>query len=323
LNDWQKKIFSVVGLIILISGLLLVIKYQRDIINKQAIIQNSLVEMKKIQGDVTRNQTQYATPEDINKIANSLDLKLGPIKDDLNSLKAHITGIQTISVNSDGVNKTNLNSTSVTPRTDIPKNEPVDEFGYQRNAQNLTLSETFGKNTIPVGNVTFKAWQKEPWSVLQYPRKYSVINVLGTDEDGKTYTYSKFAVETNGKVYNLDINDAKLTELLPENKFRFSPRLFMGGDFGVSLLKPQFEFVPNLELMLFSRGVTSTYPSWLFLGLGLGYNTAGKNVLFMVSPVSYNVGQFIPFMKNLYLSTDIGIDVHGDFAVLGGVKVGL
>jgi len=32
----------------------LIIKYQRDIIAKQAIIQNSLVDMKKLPGDITR-----------------------------------------------------------------------------------------------------------------------------------------------------------------------------------------------------------------------------------------------------------------------------
>lgn len=321
---WKIKLLSAIGIIALFCGLLLVIKYQRDIINKQATIQDSLVEMKKIQGDVTRSQTQYATPADIDKLANSLDLKLDPIKDDLKTLNAHVTGIQTVTVVSNGDNKSNVASTTTTPRTDpIPANEPVDQFGYQKNAQTLALTEPFGKTEVPVGNVSFSAWQKAPWSYVINKRTYSVVNVLGSDEDGKSYTYSKFAVTVDGKVYDIDINDTKLVEELPQAKFRFSPRFYISMDFGSLISKPEFQFLPNLQLVLFSRGVNTSYPTWLFLGIGGGYNVNSKAFGMLISPFSYNIGQFIPFAKNIYVGPALGMDAHGNFSVLGGVRVGL
>jgi hypothetical protein len=324
LTTWQIKLLSAIGVIALISGLLLVIKYQRDIINKQTDIQNSIVNFKKLPDNVVRDQTQYASPADLDKLAASLDLKLGPIQDDLKSLKANITGIQTITVNSNGETKTNVASTTTTPRTDpIPANEPVDQYGYNKNKQTLVLTEPFGKTDVPIGQVSFSAWQEKPFDVQLEPRQYTAINILGTDENGKTYTYSKFAVKVDGKVYDIDIADAKLVEELPEPKFRFSPRIYIGADFGTLVSEPQFQFVPNLELMLFSRGLTSTYPTWTFLGLGAGFSVNTKNVEFLMSPVSYNVGQYIPFLKNLYISTDVGLNTHAQFSVFGGLKVGL
>lgn len=324
MTSWQIKLLSTIGVLALIAGLLLIIKYQRDIIAKQAIIQNSLVDMKKLPGDITRDQTQYASPADLDKLANSLNLTLGPIKDDLAKLNAHVTGIQTVTVNSTGENKTNVASTKTEVRTGpIPANEPVDPYSYQKNKQTLDLVEPFGKTNVPIGSVGFSAWQKNPWNLAINQRVYSATNVLGQDEDGKTYTYSRFAVTTGGKTYNIDITDAKLVEELPQAKFRFSPRLYLGVGLGTLISQPQFELVPNLELVLFSRGLNSVYPTWTFLGVGMGYSINANHVQFLMSPVSYNVGQYIPFMKNLYVSTDVGLNMHGEFSILGGIKVGL
>ena len=324
MTSWQIKLYGAIGIIVLITGLVFIIKYQRDIINKQTDIQNSIVNFKKLPDNVVRDQTQYASPADLDKLAASLDLKLGPIQDDLKSLKANVTGIQTITVNSNGENKTNIASTTTTPRTDpIPANTPVDPYGYSKNAQSLALTEPFGTTNVPVANITFQAWQKDPWTIDEKPRTYTAINILGTDENGKSYTYSKFAVTTDGKTYDININDAKLVEELPESKFRFSPRIYLGLSFGTLISQPQFAFVPNLELVLFNRGLTNTYPVWTFLGIGGGYSFNANHLQFLISPVSYNVGQYIPFLKNLYVSSDLGINMHGEFSILGGIKVGL
>ncbi len=323
---WKAKLAVVIGIIALISGLLLVIKYQRDIIAKQTAIQNSMVDMKKIQGDITRNQVQYATPADLDKFADSLNLKLGPIQDDLKTLKANVTAVQVITVKSTGEDKTNIASTTTEVRTDpIPANEPVDPYGYQKNKQTLVLTQPYGKTNVPLGSVDFSAWQKNPWGLSLYPEKYSVVDVIGTDENGKNYAYSKFSITSNGKTYDVDIDDAKMVEELPQSKFSLNLQLYGGFDMGTRISSPQFEIMPDLELMLFSYGKTKQFPDFSFLGLGFGYEFHYNNFQFVFSPANYNIAKIIPgrIVKNIYVGPSISVDPHGSFSVLGGVRVGL
>lgn len=319
---WKEKLIAIIALVVVIVGLCLVIKYQHDIIAKQTLIQNSLVDMKKIQGDVTRSQVQYATPGDLDKLANSLNLKLDPIKDDLKTLNAHVTGVQTITVNSVGQNKSNIASTTVTPRTDtILANEPIDQFGYQKNAQTLALQETFDKNDIPVAKLTFKAWEKAPWTILQPPRKYNVINVLGQDENGKTYTYSKFSIISDGKTYNVDIDDAKLVEQLPQSKFSWwNPKLYVGIGDGIGISNAKNNVFAGLYFSPFSFGPTKLKPNFIFLQLGP--NTNGSSIGFTVSPFQWNIGEYLKIINNTYIGPDL-FWINNTFYVGGSLSVSL
>lgn len=321
---WKTKLAAVVALIAVIAGLLLVIKYQRDIIAKQEIIQKSIVDFKQLPNNVVRSETQYVTPDDLNKFADSLDLKLGPIKDDLKSLNAHIQGIQTVTVKSSGENKTDIASTSTETRTGpIPANEPADPYNYRKNEQKLSLEEPFGKTSVPIGEVSFKAWEKTPWTVNLPLRTYSVISVLGQDENGKHYTYSKFNVVVAGKSYDVQIDNSKFEEELPTSKFRFNPQLYAGFSLGTYLSNPSLEFMPNLELSLFSYSQTKMFPDWIFINPGFGYMISQKQFALTFNPASYNIGKYLPFVENIYIGPDLAVDVHGNFSILGGIKVGL
>ena len=55
----------------------------------------------------------------------------------------------------------------------------------------------------------------------------------------------------------------------------------------------------------------------------LGIDT-NEGILFYNS--NYNgamSGQYIPFTKNIYVGPTVGINIHGDFSILGGVRIGL
>ncbi len=322
MTTWQIKLLSAIGVIALISGLLLVIKYQRDIISKQTAIQNSLVDMKKLPGDVTRDQTQYATPADLDKLANSLNLTLGPIKDDLSKLNAHVTGIQTITVNSGGENKTDVASTIVTPRTDpIPTNEPIDQYGYQKNVQTLKLAEPFGATNVPIGDVSFKAWEKAPWTVNLSPRTYSSINILGQDENGKTYTYSKFSVTSEGKTYAINVNDAKIVEELPQSKFSWwNPKFYISLGDGVGVSNAKNNVFGGLYFSPFSYGVTKLKPNFIFLQFGP--NTNGTNLGLTLSPIQWNIGEYLKIINNTYIGPDL-FWINNNVYVGGSLSVSL
>jgi hypothetical protein len=319
---WKAKLAVIVGIIALISGLLLVIKYQRDVIAKQTAIQNSLVDMKKIQGDITRNQVQYATPADLDKFAESLNLKLGPIQDDLKTLKANITAIQTITVNSNGENKTNIASTTTSPRTDpIPANEPVDPYGYQKNKQTLALTQPYGKTNVPLGSVDFSAWQQNPWQLSLYPEKYSVVDVIGTDEDGKSYAYSKFSITSNGKTYDIDIDDAKMVEELPQSKFSWwNPKLYISIGDGVGVSNAKNNVFAGLYFSPFSYGPTKLKPNFIFLQFGP--NTNGSSLGLMVSPFQWNIGEYLKIINNTYIGPDL-FWINNGFYLGGSLSVSL
>jgi hypothetical protein len=322
---WKTKLLIILGTLAVIATLGYIIKYQHDIIKKQEDIQKSLVEMKKLPGNVTRAEAEYVTSKDIDALAKNLNLKIDPIRDDLSKLNADVKGIQVISVVSTGGKQSNIPSTSTENRENPPINtNPItDPYNYQKNTQVLQLEEPFSDKKVPIGQVKFSAWRDKPWDLEINKRTYTIINVLGQDENGRHYVYNKFSINTNNKQYDLDIQNAKFVEEYPESKFRFSPRLYLGLDAGTYLKAPEFEFIPNLQLSLFSNGKTKVNPEWTFLGIGAGYEVRSDRFTFMISPINYNIGQYIPFTKNIYIGPSVSFDTNANFAILGGIRIGL
>jgi hypothetical protein len=331
---WHK-IAVITAIIILIGGLLAIIKWQHDVLLSQK--ETNITEMKQLRDDIVRAQSQYIDKKDLEEFAKNSNIDFGPIKEDLNKLNAQIKGISNIIINTPGYIGNNLSSTSVTNR--IPDGSKLlsvkcpdgidiecpDPFGYQTHIQHFILNEPLeNKNNIPFGEVGFKVWEKSPWDLKIYPRSYSVTSVLGEDENGKHYTYYKFSIITNGQSYPIKITDAKFVEEKPEAKFRFSPRLYLATDLGTYIYPTvQWEISPNLQISLFSYGKTKVNPAWTFLGLGVGYGSQTKTITGILSPISYNIGQHLPFMQNLYIGPSIEINSTGGLAILAGLRVGL
>jgi len=326
--DWRWKVAIGVAVVAVIAALLLIIKYQHDLIQKQTEISNSLVEQTQLTDKIVRAQAGYVTSKDLEAYAKQLDVQLKPIRDDLKKLDGDIEGVGAVRVVTVGYNGSNISSDSTAPRPPDEKPKPgetQDPWGYQKSTQYLKLNEPFsGDNKVPWGKTGFSAWREDPWELVVYPRKYQVINVLGQDENGKHYTYSKFSVEADGEKYDIPIDDAQFVEEYPESKFRFSPSLYLGVGAGAYLThEPKWALTPHLQAFFFSYGMTKVVPDWVFLGVGLGYESLERSVDFVLSPVGYNIGQHIPLVKNIYVVPTVTIDLQGEVTVLGGISVGL
>ena len=336
--NWKIQAGIIISVIALFAAMAFIIKTQHDSLQKQKSIEESIVAMKQLSDGIARNQAQYATKQDVEKFASDSGINLDPIKEDIKKLDANITAISVAVSNSSGYKGTNLQSTSTTPRTDLIKSEAKlickdgtslncpnpDTFGYLNAEQNLDLNEPFGKDEVPLGKVGFSAWKQNPWELTIYPRQYHIGTVLAVDENNRHFAYSQFWIESDGKRFNVQINNANFVEEYPSPKFRFSPALFLGIDFGVIVNPPlRWEITPNLQLALFSYGKTKVLPSWTFVGLGVGYETQTKTLGFLFSPINYNLGDILPLINNLYVGPSIGLDVSGNFSILGGVRVGL
>jgi hypothetical protein len=329
-STWVK-IGVVGGLSIILASATLGLKWQHDMLVKQAQLEQSVVEMRQLGDGVVRSQSQYITKEDLYLLAQGDEMQKA--LDDLKKLRADLLAVQQISTTTPGYTGTNLGSTTVVPRTDTPTGPvPVDPYGYWKNAQVLSLEEPLqaGQTKIPFGEVKFKAWQDKPWDVTVYPRTYKVTTVLGQDEDGRHYAYNKFTVETQGKEHPVEVTQAKMQETLPESKLRFSPRFYLGLGGGVAIDAtgtgspvPKGFVQPHLQVSFLSLGKTKVDPDWSFLGVGLGYEAPLNRGSLVISPVSYNVGHHLPLVNNLFIGPLLGVDTARNVTISAGVQVGL
>lgn len=335
MNTDSLKKFAIIGAIILLMlTLAFVVKQQHDtIVAQRAMVEQTLVEFKELKDLSVRSQAQYSI--DLEKWAKQNKLDLDPIKEDLSNLNAKLMGISTVLVATPGFKGTNISSTSTTPHTGVGTNEVIcpsgdkipcpDPFGYAANVQTLKLQEPFSNNpNVPFGEVEFKTWEAKPWSVKIYPRNYSVLTVIGQDEEGRHYTYHKFAIESNGQKYPIKIDSSKFVEELPEASFRFNPHMFLGVDVGATV-RPTLraEVAPNIQVALFSHGKTKKQSDWTFLGLGASYQSQAKELGLIVTPVAYNLGNHLPLVDNLFVGPSLSLDTAGGLTVGGGLHVGL
>lgn len=305
------------------------------------------VAQKTLSDGITRSESLYVSKADLEAFAAANNVSLTQIQKDISSLNATVSGMNQITVNSGGTNQTGVGSTSTTPNP-APTNPPptvecngqaiscpnTDPFGYQKNIQNLQLTEPFSDPTatakpvsVPIGQVSFDASNKDPWSVDTYPRSYAVSNVLATDENGKETVYNQFSVTTQGQTYKVPVTTAKFEQQYPTPSFSFwNPKLFLGADVGVNvshLPAVNSEFTPNLSVGILSYGKSKVTPDMTFLDVGVGYGAISKKLQLQVAPVQFNVGQVIPILKNTYVAPIIGIGIDGDVNVGGGLRVSL
>lgn len=338
MSPWIK-IGAVVGLLVLLSCLVLIMKWQHDAIAKQDALEKSIVEMKQLGDGIVRAQSEYVTKKDLENFGKDIDLK--KIQSDMDKLNAQIKGISIFVASTPGYSGHGLPSNGTIPNSGNSGHDSgttvtcsnggsvncpnPDKYGYLSMGQFINLSEPVpNSNAIPIGQVTFKAWQEKPWDVLIYPRNYQVSTVLGQDEDGRHYVYNKFTVNSNGQTVTIPIQQSKLEEILPEASFKFSPRLYLGLDVGTHINPaPQAELTPNLQVALFSRGKTKVDPDWTFVGIGLGYESQVHRPNIILTPVAYNIAHNLPLVSNIQIGPSIAVDTAGGFIGSLGVRVGL
>lgn len=317
----------------------------------QSTMAASVVAQKTLLDGITRSQSQYVSKADLDAFGAANNVVLSAIQKDVSAIGATVTAMGTITVNSGGVDQNGIGSTSTTPdpiTTDSPPTvncngtqipcPNTDPFGYQKNIQNLQLTEPFTSPTptpssstatppppvpVPIGQVSFDASKQSPWSIDTYPRAYAVDTVIATDQSGKETAYNQFEITTNGQTYKLPITTAKFEQQYPSPSFNFwNPRVYLGIDGGV-LIKaaPTGVVSPSVNFGFISYGSSNISPDLSILQLGVGYNSANQNVQFQVSPLQYKLP--IPFMKSTYIGPTVAIDVSGAYSGLLGFRVGM
>lgn len=323
--EWKNKILIISGVVLFLFCVLFIIKKQNDIINHQKLINESFVEQKKLSNSVVRSESTYATNKEIDDLIKSKNFSIEELKEELSKLRAELKSISTVKIVTVTQNKTDQVSTVIDKEKEQKPLDPSnpDPYGYWKNRQTLYLTENFGNKTAPFGSVSFSASKDKPWSYEIKQRQYRLDSVSGLDEEGKTYTFNKFSIVSDGKTYDLDINESKTVNKLPESRFYLNPRVFLAVDGGAYLNKVGLELSPSAKLFIFSYGKTKPDPSMVFLGVGVGYSSIGKNLNFSITPIAYNIGHHIPLINNLFIAPSLSIDFFGNYTIMGGINVGL
>lgn len=321
----STKILIWLGALAIMGALSFIIYKQIDISRRQESIEQNGVLQKQLIDGIVRSQSSWATREDVEGLIKSSGINLKAIQKDLDKLNADVSTINIAVATSQGQRGNNVPTTPgsvVNPNPVDPTNP--DPFGYLKQQQTLSLNEKFGTTELPIGSVGFSAWQKEPWNYDIKTREYHLNTVVGTDENQRQYFYNKFVVKIDGKDYIVPINSAITQQVYPESKWSWwNPRLYLGIDGGLNMSDMQGEFTPNLSISLMSYGRYKTQPDFSILGIGAGYGTISEKLQLVLTPVTYNVGQHIPLMNNVYIGPSIHIGVDGDVSFMAGAKVGL
>jgi hypothetical protein len=340
-----KYILIGMGVLLAIGFFVFIVKLQYDAKARQEALEKSVVEMKQMTDGIARSQSKYVTKEDLEDFAGDMDLDA--IEDDLEDLEAEVRGISKILASSSGWGGNNLPSSGTWPRP-VDPNDPsgpiqpnvcsgpllswcIHEHSskYLTNAQKLALREKFANGEIPVGDVTFKAWQENPWDVNVLPRDYKVTSVLGEDREGRHYLYHRFTIEADGEEYTVQIDDADFRETYPEAQFEWwNPRVGIGITSGISFPLENFTtdginaaITPGLYFSPFSYGTSRVKPDWLFAQVAAGYNTVNRTLQFSLSPAMYNLGGNSTLINNTYVGPSVGIDIKKNLSVGGTLSV--
>jgi len=336
----STKILIWIG-VVLVIGLLGFIAYKQfEISSRQSSIKTQVIQQRQLVDNIVRSQNEYATKGDIDKFIKDNGVNLKAVQDDLDKLHAQVDAVNAIIVVSSGQHGTGIPSTGTGSSNPNSGGSTVDcngkqvpcpdPFGFQKKEQVLTLTENFDQTKVPIGQVGFSAWQQNPWSLDIPSREYHVVNVLGKDENERTYVYNRFSIKVNNKNYDVKIASAETKEEYPSAKWSWwNPRLFFttGGGINLSKFEPvNGSFNVGGTIGIMSYGKSKPNPDISVLQVGAGYQSNKNEFSVIVNPVNFNIGKLIPtggLINNIYLGPSMQIAPSGSVFVGANVSVGL
>lgn len=336
--DWKWKMATIGMVVFVVALMFFIIMKQYELLEKQRVIENDVIEMRRLAKDIVRAQSRYATSKDIDKILKDQKIDANEIKKDIKRLDAKLTSVVTTRVVTPGFIGTGIASTSTTPGP--ATNDPtvlvdckdgkaecpnLDKHGFLQNRQVLRLDEPFSSDkTIPFGSVGFSAWQDKPWDLNIFPRNYRTTTVISENEDGRQFAHTEMSVEVDGKKYTMPIQNSEIVQKYPESHFMFNPRVYIGVDVGVKANPPAHsEGSVNLSVPLFSRGKTKKESDWTFVGIGAGYQFHSKSLGVVATPITYNLGNHLPVIDDLHIGPSVALDPSLNVSVMAGLRVGM
>jgi len=312
----------------LIVGLIVVGYFAwKNMSDENIKLRTEVTQFKQLTDTLVRSSTTWATKGDLEKNLEGMLTKedLSALEKDLNKLDAKLVAVGRLV----GVIDKKVSALEVSDNT-IPSEDPpelcddgrlIDVHKY---TQNIQIKELEDSNKAPVAEVRFDASKAAPWKYEVFGREFRLTTVVGKQESGQMSFHHKlqYSVPDKGPaVYDVNIISSNYIQAPAKKKmFLFNPIIdadfFVGGrvaQFATGPGKPN-ELVSvgiDVGLSLSSYGDTKTDSLFRLFRFGLGYDAQRTAGHLSVAPITFNIGNPLPVLTNLYLTPMVAIDTAG------------
>ena len=296
MTDGTRDKLNIIQIILLSLNIIIVsfLFFHKNDDNTQ-YLKEIQIKQKQLEDNITRSSTSFASKEDIKKILNESKIDLSKIEDDLEGLNAKIDSVNKVQVVSVYQKQENIPT-----ENSIPKTDPIEvkKDDLKQETQYVSIGEQFKNTRVPFGKVGFSYWRNNPWEYEVYKRNYKITNVIAKDSNNNTVVYNKFSINVDNKDYDLELDSADNIQIMPENKFHFYPKIFLGFSSGYNINK-SFDSSVFLYGNFIQYGQFKNNPKLSLLNLGLGTNFNTYKVSLV--PVFFNLQNISKFLQNSYI----------------------
>lgn len=332
-SKW-RTILMVAGLVVAVLLILAVGGLLKKLFDENAQMRTEIVQFKQLTADLVRSSTQWATKDDLDAKLKDMMSKddLEMIRKDLASLRASLVAVgSTVGSLGRKISSMERSDREGPPSASIEKCQDgrlVDIHGYTKAPQ---VKEMTDVNSAPLASVTFDASLDKPWGYDVYERKFHLSTTVGKQDNGQMVFYHTLGYEVPGKSdkrYKINLTSSEYLQAPQVRQMSWwNPVLDVGvfvggnahpfawgGDPG-----SRFSVGAELGLTFSSYGYTKVDSLWRFFRVGAGYDAQRKTAHFSFAPATFNVGDPLPLITNLWLYPYVGIDSGGGLMVGGGI----
>lgn len=164
----------------------------------------------------------------------------------------------------------------------------------------------------------------EQWKSGTYPLEFEMNIVESQSKDGENRYAELFVLnnqmkETRGQRFPIEVKDIQWEKApLREKSFAFNMRI---SAYANAIVDSEGEsaFAPGLGVTFFSYGRTDRDMDWKFFGVGAAYD--GDDAYLFVEPFSWNLGEALPLIDNLFIGPVGGINIEGEWSIGAGISI--
>lgn len=333
-SKW-RAILMVVGMVIMIILVLAVGAILKKLFYENTQLRAEVTEFKQLTDTLVRASAKWATKSDLEEKLKDMLTKEDreALERDLAALRASLVVVGK-TVGSIGKKVSELEkSTSEGPQNpDVEQcadGRLIDVHGYTKAPQ---IKEVRDENEAPLASVSFDASKDKPWKYSVYERRFHLTTAVSRQENGQFafhHTLDYDVPEKSDKKYKIKLTSSEYLQVHESGKmFWWNPIIdigaFVGANvysfaFGPGRSDGVFSFGAELGVSFSSYGYTRTDGLWRFFRLGLGYDAERRAGHLSFTPVTFNVGNPLPLLTNLWFYPHVSVDSGGGIVLGGGV----
>jgi hypothetical protein len=294
-----------------------------------------MISFKQITETLVRSQTEIVSKKDLDKALKKYltNKDITILKEDLRKMNATLGSVGiTIGKLERKVKYNQRSDKQGKPKEPVvickEDGRPIDVHGYTKTSQ---IKKIRDKNNADLADITFDASSKTPWSYEVFLRKFYLSTIVGKKKDGSDIYYHslKYKVPNKHKekLFNIPITSSSYKQRINDRQmFWWNPTIDLSVSFGGIIYSTVFpedllSVGVDLGFSTSSYGRTKADSLWKFFRFGIGYDAVQKSAFLSIAPISYNLGDPLPLLTNLYLTPKIHIDYKGNIALGLGIGV--